>query len=105
VIKVKPDAPRRPQDVAYQAFRPTGGQLTHVELNRLRWRCRRGMLENDLILSRFIDARGTTLNDHELQQLDRLLDLPDGELWDVLSGRIEAPEPDASPLVHVLRNL
>jgi succinate dehydrogenase flavin-adding protein (antitoxin of CptAB toxin-antitoxin module) len=29
-----------------------------TELNRLRWRCRRGMLENDLILARYLDARG-----------------------------------------------
>jgi succinate dehydrogenase flavin-adding protein (antitoxin of CptAB toxin-antitoxin module) len=29
-----------------------------TELNRLRWRCRRGMLENDLILTRYLDARG-----------------------------------------------
>ncbi|HLJ74461.1 MAG TPA: succinate dehydrogenase assembly factor 2, partial [Thermoanaerobaculia bacterium] len=29
-----------------------------ARLRRIRWRCRRGMLENDLVLSRFLDARG-----------------------------------------------
>ena len=32
-----------------------------TELSRMRWRCRRGMLENDLILTRFLDARGGTI--------------------------------------------
>ena len=32
--------------------------LDATRLSRLRWRCRRGMLENDLILARFLDARG-----------------------------------------------
>ena len=105
MIKVNLDARRGPQDVVHDAFRANGGKLTHVELNRLRWRCRRGMLENDLILTRFLDARGMALTDDELLQLDRLLDLPDGVLWDVLSGRTEAPEPDVSPLVHALRQL
>ena len=79
--------------------------MTHVELNRLRWRCRRGMLENDLILERFIDARGAAITDHELTALDRLLDLPDGVLWDVLCGRVEPPDPAVSPVVSVLRDL
>ena len=79
--------------------------MTQVELNRLRWRCRRGMLENDLILARFIDARGAAMSDDELCQLDRLLDLPDGMLWEVLSGRADAPEADVLPIVAVLRNV
>ena len=29
-----------------------------VELNRLRWRCRRGLLENDLVLERFLETSG-----------------------------------------------
>ncbi len=37
-----------------------------TELSRLRWRCRRGLLENDLILARFMDARGPTMSDDEV---------------------------------------
>ena len=61
---------------------------------RLRWRCRRGMLENDLILTRFLDARGERIDENDVAALDRLLDLADNDLWDLLSGRAE-PE-DAS---------
>ena len=67
-------------------------------LARLRWRCRRGMLENDLILTRFLDRRGDALTEAEIAGLDRLLDLADNELWDVLCGRAAADPALASLL-------
>jgi antitoxin CptB len=76
---------------------------TRVELNRLRWRCRRGMLENDLILERFLDARGEAITDREIAALDRLLDLGDNELWDLLSGRQESEDAAVKPLLEALR--
>lgn len=57
------------------------------ELSRLRWRCRRGMLENDLILSRFLDKEGDSLAAQDLAALKILLDYPDNELWELLAGR------------------
>jgi antitoxin CptB len=77
--------------------------MTPTELNRLRWRCRRGMLENDLILARFLDARGTELAEGDVAALDRLLDLADNELWDLLAGRTEPDDPALAPMVAVLR--
>jgi antitoxin CptB len=76
---------------------------TPVELNRLRWRCRRGLLENDLILARFLDARGDALTEGEVAALDRLLELSDTELWDLLSGRQEPEDAVVKPLVEALR--
>ena len=67
-------------------------------LARLRWRCRRGMLENDLLLTRFLDRRGAALCEADVAALDRLLDLSDNELWDVLCGRTPAA-PELQPLV------
>jgi len=72
-------------------------------LARLRWRCRRGMLENDLILTRLRDARGETMTEDEVAALDRLLDLTDNELWDLLSGRAEPADARLRPLVGSLR--
>ena len=74
-----------------------------VALNRLRWRCRRGLLENDLILARFLDARGAAITDDEVAALDRLLDLADGELWDLIAGRAEPDDARLLPLVAALR--
>ena len=76
---------------------------TLVELNRLRWRCRRGMLENDLMLERFLDARGEAITDGEIAALDRLLELSDNELWDLLSGRQEHEDAAVKPLLEALR--
>jgi antitoxin CptB len=73
-----------------------------VRLARLRWRCRRGMLENDLVLARFLDARGAAIGEDEIAMLDVLLDLPDHELWDLIAGRIE-PAVRVAPLVAELR--
>ena len=62
------------------------------------------MLENDLVLSRFLDRRGGELSEEEAAALDRLLQLSDNELWDLISGRAEAADPTMEPLVAALRN-
>lgn len=74
-----------------------------VRLARLRWRCRRGMLENDLVLERFLGARGSAITEGEVAMLDRLLDLPDGDLWDLIAGTCEPDDPALAPLVGALR--
>jgi len=74
-----------------------------TELARLRWRCRRGLLENDLILERFMEARGPRISDDEVAGLDRLLRLSDDELWDLLAGRAEPDDAALRPLVAALR--
>jgi len=58
-------------------------------LRRLRWRARRGLLENDLILARFLDREGMALSDAEAHTLGELLELPDTELLDLLLRRGE----------------
>ena len=74
-----------------------------TRLRRIRWRCRRGMLENDLILSRFLDASAATLTEDDIANLDALLNMTDYALWDVVAGRAEAPDPALAPLVTRLR--
>ena len=71
-------------------------------LARLRWRCRRGLLENDIVLTRYLDAVGGEIGDQDLIALDRLLDMNDNELWDLLSGR---KEPDDEKLQSMVRQL
>jgi antitoxin CptB len=72
-------------------------------LARLRWRCRRGLLENDLILTRFLDARGDAVDDDEMAALDRLLDYSDDDLWALLSGRVEPDDATLRPMLARLR--
>ena len=77
--------------------------LEQDRLNRIRWRSRRGMLENDLVLTRFLDARGPGLTEDEVAMLDRLLDLADNDLWDLISGRQEPDDASVGPLLDQLR--
>jgi succinate dehydrogenase flavin-adding protein (antitoxin of CptAB toxin-antitoxin module) len=73
-----------------------------AELRRLRWRCRRGLLENDLVLTRFLDREGGSLDDRALRDLAELLAYDDHTLWDLLSGRAE-PDPRLTGIVHRVR--
>jgi antitoxin CptB len=58
---------------------------------RLRWRSRRGLLENDIIITRFLDRHELELTDTDVEALTRLLELPDNELLDYLLARKELP--------------
>ena len=77
----------------------TAHQADPANRARLRWRARRGLLENDLILTRFLDAHEEELTDDEVDALTRLLALADNPLMDLLLGRVE-PEGDID-LPHV----
>ena len=65
-------------------------------LSKLRWRCRRGMLENDLFLERFFDRHGQTLTQRNGQALTDLMDLSDNDLLDLHLGRKVLAEIKAS---------
>jgi antitoxin CptB len=69
---------------------------------RLRWRSRRGLLENDLILTRFLDAHEIEMTDDEVDALTQLLDLSDNDLLDLLLGRTEPADSLAVPNVSTL---
>ena len=62
------------------------------------------MLENDLILTRFLDAKGATLTEDEIAMLDKLLALTDNELWDLIVGRVELADASVRPLLEQLRS-
>ncbi|MDB5772453.1 MAG: succinate dehydrogenase assembly factor 2 [Burkholderia sp.] len=72
--------------------------LTHqsdpAKRARLRWRARRGLLENDLIVTRFLDAHEASLTDEEVDAFSRLMELSDNDLMDLLLASKE-PEGEA----------
>jgi antitoxin CptB len=67
--------------------------LTTGELNKLKWRCRRGLLENDLFIERFFKRHEETLTVTQAQGLTLLMDLADNDLLDLLLARHE-PQGD-----------
>jgi len=64
-------------------------RLTELERARLRWRARRGLLENDLILTKYLDAYETDLTAADVTALTLLFEMGDNELMDVLLARTE----------------
>jgi antitoxin CptB len=63
-----------------------------LDLKRLRWRARRGLLENDLLLSRFLDRHEAQLQPWQVEALMKLLEVPDNQLLDLLLARQPLPE-------------
>jgi antitoxin CptB len=74
---------------------------------RLRWRARRGLLENDWILSRFLERHGDQLTSAEVVSFEALLDLTENELLDLLLARSDVPDaldvPDVRAMLDRLR--
>ena len=78
-----------------------------TELNRLRWRCKRGLLENDLFIERFFQEHGARLTTREMTGLQALMDLPDNDLLDLFLARHE-PEgaldnPEVNEVLALMR--
>lgn len=77
--------------------------MSDAELARLRWRCRRGLLELDLLLRRFVEHHYNDLSDAERRVFDRLLALADAELLALLQGENEPTDPELAQLVATVR--
>jgi antitoxin CptB len=67
--------------------------LDAPSLSKLRWRCRRGLLENDLFIERFFKRFESALTQRQAAGLEALMDLADNDLLDLLLARKE-PEGD-----------
>ncbi len=77
-------------------------QADPVKRARLRWRARRGLLENDLILTRFLDVHEASLSDEEVEAFSRLMELSDNGLMELILGRKEPTDEVDLPSVHAL---
>ena len=74
-----------------------------VAQHRLKWKCRRGLLELYIVLERFLQHKATSLDEKSLDLLNELLDYEDNDLWDIVNGRSEDYPPRHKALVDVLR--
>jgi antitoxin CptB len=78
--------------------------ISERALSKLKWRCRRGLLENDLFIARFFARHEQGLTCGQAQALETLMDLSDNDLLDLLLRRKE-PEPGwaGAEVIEVLR--
>lgn len=75
--------------------------LSDSERDLLRWRSRRGLLENDLIITKFLDKYENSLTKDDVQSLMTLFELDDNTLLQVLLGSAELESPYNNP--NILR--
>ncbi len=71
--------------------------MTRIERDKLKWKCRRGLLELDIVLERYL--AGAEID----PRLSELLDLADNDLWDIVAGRSENYPPQFKEVVASLR--
>ena len=74
--------------------------MDRIEYNRLYWKCRRGLLELDLVLQCFLEGH---FEERDAKPLNDLLELHDNDLWDIVSGRSDRFEERFGGIVARLR--
>ncbi|HEB78514.1 MAG TPA: succinate dehydrogenase assembly factor 2 family protein [Methylothermaceae bacterium] len=74
-----------------------------LEQARLRWRCRRGMRELDLLLQNWLERHWPLADAGQRAAFERLLDQPDPRLWDWLVGGRPCPDPELETLCRTIR--
>ncbi|MFA6203027.1 MAG: succinate dehydrogenase assembly factor 2 [Gallionella sp.] len=84
---------------------PQSSMLDPAALQRVRWRCRRGLLELDIVFGRFVDTHYSGLTASERQTFDELLDMPDNPLWDMISGRKETETESQAALLAKIKSV
>ena len=92
----------------YAVVQPSVADLDWIgerALSKLRWRCRRGLLENDLFVERFFQRHAHSLTVFQARGLALLMDLSDNDLLDLLLGRTPAPSDVSAEFTAVLQML
>jgi len=74
-----------------------------ADLARLRWRCRRGLLELDVLFKNFLERRYGELDETERAAFDRLLDRPDQQLLAWFYGQQNPDDDELARLVRKIR--
>jgi len=74
-----------------------------VRREKLRWHCRRALLELDIVFQRFW-VREEELDDNDEAALEKLLAMEDHDLWDLVSGRTGTDDPQLKDMVERLRS-
>ncbi len=70
---------------------PADEPLSVAALSKLRWRCRRGLLENDLFIERFFNQHADSLTVGTARGMYALMELADNDLLDTLLNRPRTP--------------
>jgi antitoxin CptB len=76
-----------------------------TELSRLRWLCRRGMKELDLVMSGYLERYYSAASSEDQALFRALLDMPDPDLYGLLLGQDEPDDPELLRFIELLRGM
>jgi len=79
--------------------------LRRARINRLKWHCRRALLELDLVFQRFWAREGDELDAATEAALTRLLALEDHDLWALVSGREATDDAQLKGIIERLQQV
>ncbi|MEZ5558344.1 MAG: succinate dehydrogenase assembly factor 2 [Pseudomonadales bacterium] len=82
----------------------TADSAGDVELQRLKWRSRRGALELELVLAPFVRTRLAGLDASGRRLYARLLEHDDWDIFEWIQGRAVPPDPQLEPLIDQIRS-
>jgi len=72
-----------------------------AEIDRVRWNCRRGLLELDVVLTRFLDRHFESLSPQQRDAFKRMLDYPDNALWDFVTRKQAPPDAETALIISL----
>ena len=75
-----------------------------AELNRLRWKCRRGMKELDIVLTHYLENSFAQASDTEREAFETILDMQDPELYFLLFCKVSSDDKEIANIVTLLQN-
>ena len=74
-----------------------------VEYAELKWRCRRGMLELDILLNSYLDKSYSTMTPQQGAVFSEVLDYPDQVLFDLLLGNMQSSDRSVNKLISEIQ--
>ncbi|NVK32622.1 MAG: succinate dehydrogenase assembly factor 2 [Gammaproteobacteria bacterium] len=74
------------------------------EIDRLRWRCRRGMKELDVVMTRYLEHHYLSADAEEREAFEVVLQIEDPELFPLVMGKTEPDNPKIARVIEKLRS-
>ena len=76
-----------------------------TEYSELKWRCRRGMLELDILLNGYLDKNYDSMSPEQGVVFSEVLDYPDQVLFDLLLGNMQSGDADVNRLITEIQKI
>jgi antitoxin CptB len=76
-----------------------------TEYSELKWRCRRGMLELDILLNSYLDKNYSTMSQQQGDLFGEVLEYPDQVLFDLLLGNMQSSDARVNRLVSEIQRI